>query len=158
MMDIISYSQPQLRTNTESTITSSSKDSVFKVHKPCIYLFFLHLLIYFVYRVCVHTCHKKCVEVKGQLAGVGLLLQLWSSGGGTQVLGLGHLAAPASAWGDLTKHIMCFPVKSRHWEWTAPANLTNTTAVGCFTLLGSPAPALTWITWCLSFLWMPGLS
>lgn len=56
------------------------------------------------------------MEVKGQLAGAGLLLQLWSSGGGIQVLELGHLTAPTSARGDLTKHVTCVPVNLRHWE------------------------------------------
>lgn len=58
-MDIISCSQPQLRTNTESTLISSSKDRVFKVHKPCIYLFFLT----FAYLFCVQGMSKDNLQV-----------------------------------------------------------------------------------------------
>lgn len=84
MMDIVSCSQPQLRTIQRAQLFPPAKTVCLKFMSP-VFTLFLHLLIYFVYRVCVHTCYKACVEVKGQLAGVGLLLQLWRSGGGTQV-------------------------------------------------------------------------
>lgn len=59
MTDIVLFST-SAKNNTESTIISSSKDSVFKVHTPCIYPFFIFAYLFCVQGVCTHMPQGMC--------------------------------------------------------------------------------------------------